>query len=156
VELPGEFGGNMKECPFCRVMPVVYDCTGDLKIEHTKKCFLKDVTWIVGKRNIQAWNTRPSPWIKASERLPDDEKLYFVLRKSPNTGYSVKIAKYFHSRMIWLTGSKEIHYVAAWCPLPELPEDINSSISQEKENKESSVLTQKEIKEAARKAGIEL
>jgi hypothetical protein len=54
-----------KKCPFCGVIPTVYDGTGDLRMEHKTDCYfvvsglcsIQD--WVVGKRAIEAWNKSP-------------------------------------------------------------------------------------------------
>jgi len=127
----------MKSCPFCGVMPVVYDSSDDLKLEHKPNCFLKDNTWIVGERQINKWNTRFPDWISIdeNEKLPEEFKV--VQTYHVDDLYPVNAYLYDKKQNIWIretegpediviNGRNEQLYrpPTYWQPLPDLPDKI--------------------------------
>jgi len=110
---------ELKTCPFCRGEEIQYS------EDFGGMCCLGCAAYIgtLGTEDeaIEAWNTRADGWIPVSERLPEDDKAYFVTVRvvSDNTTYRC-LANYDVRVSAWLQDGKVVVYgVVAWRPLPE-------------------------------------
>jgi len=60
---------NLKPCPFCGVKGTKF--INHYKIIHKENCYLAFTTIIEDQKDIKAWNTRASSWIKCEDKLPE-------------------------------------------------------------------------------------
>jgi len=121
---------DLKPCPFCGVKGTKF--INHYKIIHKENCYLAFTTIIEDQKDIKAWNTRASSWIRCEDRLPDDvEEMYNVIIETAVKRLTTYILWYSQGK--WCYDNKGIpgipidnyHWkfqVIAWRLLPELPQ----------------------------------
>lgn len=66
---------------------------------------------------LEIWNARPSPWVKVSERLPEDSGSYLVWTyEHPEFAYFNAESQGWSHPQIYLK-------VTHWMPIPPVPEE---------------------------------
>ncbi len=118
---------DLKPCPFCGIEPQeICDQYGGELVEcpdENCKGYASEVGGTL-ESQIERWNTRPSPWISVSERLPtdavnEDSKDRLKWCVEPNGEPS--ICTYHDGEWVCYHSGMTVD-VVVWMPVPALPE----------------------------------
>ena len=100
-------------CPFCKLKMKKNDTCSGIWYSHVAHtgCYLQN--FIVNEDEVEAWNTRASPWIPISERLPEDNVQVLV-----TNNFNFALGRWCSNRY-WICNLKNITH---WQPIEALPE----------------------------------
>jgi len=121
---------ELLSCPWCGGNPYL-DLSRDISFIICNQCNI-EMSNFCENTIIEIWNTRASPWVKTSERLPSHEGMaHFICYGDldmPNKiidygSYAEETGnKSIACFVSWITGyAHEVKNVTHWMPAPELP-----------------------------------
>jgi len=107
---------ELKPCPFCGIKKKVEVGQDDMFYVECLKCGAKTDVYLFDVNAISAWNTRPSPWVPVTRRLPvgiKDERTPYLVKTIDV--YGVALWREYDSGWDWESDSGE---VVKWMPIP--------------------------------------